>query len=190
MADGAASNKRLCCCSARKSPVPGRCAEKLSVPDALLDIAARVVAANVPFQRVEETCSPLPEPVLGRIVFWSFPRSEQHIRMYSSFVAGGGAASKCADDVEASPLPFDRGAKLLEAGAVDEVLQIGRHGVVPGWDTGGTGGCGYLLVPGILTTTLKLTLHPKLTLTPTLTLILHPNTNPKPDLFLKLGPWY
>jgi len=86
----------------------------------------------VPFQRVEETCSPLPEPVLGRIVFWSFPRSEQHIRMYSSFVASGGAAVKCGEDVETSPLPFDRGVKLLEAGAVEDVLQIGR---VPGYQT-------------------------------------------------------
>jgi len=121
-------NKRFCCCSARisaKSPVPGRSNEKTSVPDTLLDIAARVVAANVPFQRVEETCSPLPEPVLGRIVFWSFPRSEQHIRMYSSFVASGGAAVKCGEDVDTSPLPFDRGIKLLEAGAVEDVLQIG-----------------------------------------------------------------
>ena len=128
MADEVLSSKRFCCCSGRvsvKSPVSGRSSEKSSVPDTLLDIAARVVAANVPFQRVEETCSPLPEPVLGRIVFWSFPRSEQHIRMYSSFVASGSAAVKCGEDVEASPLPFDRGVKLLEAGAVDDVLQIG-----------------------------------------------------------------
>ena len=128
MADEMVSGKRFCCCSGRgsvKSPVTGRSSEKSSVPDTLLDIAARVVAANVPFQRVEETCSPLPEPVLARIVFWSFPRSEQHIRMYSSFVASGSAAVKCGEDVEASPLPFDRGVKLLEAGAVDDVLQIG-----------------------------------------------------------------
>ena len=45
--------------------------------------------------------------------------------MYSSFVASGGAAVKCGEDVEASPLPFDRGVKLLEAGAVEDVLQIG-----------------------------------------------------------------
>jgi len=132
MATEVGSNKRFCSCVARgsgKSPVPGRSVEKPYVPDTLLDIAARVVAANVPFQRVEETCSPLPEPVLGRIVFWSFPRSEQHIRMYSSFVASGIAAVKCGEDVETSPLPFDRGVKLLEAGAVDDVLQIGG---VPG----------------------------------------------------------
>jgi len=129
------SSKRFCCCSGRgtaKSPVPGRSSEKHFIPDTLLDISARVVAANVPFQRVEETCSPLPEPVLGRIVFWSFPRSEQHIRMYSSFVASGGAAVKCGEDVETSPLPFDRGVKLLEAGAVEDVLQIGS---VPGFDS-------------------------------------------------------
>ena len=129
MADEGGSNKRFCCCSGRgsaRSPVPGRSVEKPSVPDTLLDIAACVVAANVPFQRVEETCSPLPEPVLARIVFWSFPRSEQHIRMYSSFVASGGGAVKCGEDVEPSPLPFDRGVKLLEAGAVEDVLQIGK----------------------------------------------------------------
>jgi len=131
MAEEGALTKRFCCCSGRgsvaKSPVHGRCAEKTYVPDTLLDIAARVVAANVAFQRVEETCSPLPEPVLGRIVFWSFPRSEQHIRMYSSFVASGAAAVKCGEDVETSALPFDRGVKLLEAGAVDDVLQIGQN---------------------------------------------------------------
>jgi len=131
MADegGGALTKRFCCCSSRgsaKSPVHGRCAEKTYIPDSLLDIAARVVAANVAFQRVEERCSPLPEPVLARIVFWSFPRSEQHIRMYSSFVGGGGTTVKCGEDVETSALPFDRGVKLLEAGAVEDVLQIGQ----------------------------------------------------------------
>ena len=92
------------------------------MPDTLLDIAAKVVAANLPFQRVEETCCPLPEPVLGRIVYYSFPRNEDHIRMYSTFVAG---STKCSDDSEPAQLPFDRGVKLLESGAVEDVLQIG-----------------------------------------------------------------
>jgi hypothetical protein len=54
-------------------------------PDSLLDIAARIVAENEPFQRVEERLNDrIPEPVQRRIIFWSFPRNERDICMYSS----------------------------------------------------------------------------------------------------------
>uniref|UniRef100_A0A8C8HD40 SWIM-type domain-containing protein n=2 Tax=Oncorhynchus TaxID=8016 RepID=A0A8C8HD40_ONCTS len=58
-------------------------------PESLLDIAARRVAEKWPFQRVEERFERIPEPVQRRIVYWSFPRSEKEICMYSSFNAGG-----------------------------------------------------------------------------------------------------
>ena len=120
--------KKFCCCSGRNlAKSTGYSCSKDRTPtnpDSLLDISARVAAANVPFQRVEEICSPIPEPVLSRIVFWSFPLSEDHIRMYSSFVPG--VKSTNGDDGEVTQLPFDRGVKLLESGSVDDVLQIGN----------------------------------------------------------------
>ena len=53
-------------------------------PDSLLDITARMVAESEPFQRVEERYDRIPEPVQRRIIFWSFPRNERDICMYSS----------------------------------------------------------------------------------------------------------
>lgn len=53
-------------------------------PDSLLDITARMVAETEPFQRVEERYDRIPEPVQRRIIFWSFPRNERDICMYSS----------------------------------------------------------------------------------------------------------
>ncbi|XP_034458537.1 zinc finger SWIM domain-containing protein 6-like [Hippoglossus hippoglossus] len=62
---------------------------KTQNPETLLDIAARRVAEKWPFQRVEERFERIPEPVQRRIVYWSFPRSEREICMYSSFSTGG-----------------------------------------------------------------------------------------------------
>lgn len=53
-------------------------------PDSLLDTAARIVAENEPFQRVEEKYDRIPEPVQQKIIFYSFPRDERDIQMYSS----------------------------------------------------------------------------------------------------------
>lgn len=53
-------------------------------PDSLLDITARIVAESEPFQRIEEQYERIPEPVQRRIIFWSFPRNERDICMYSS----------------------------------------------------------------------------------------------------------
>ena len=61
----------------------------------------------------------IPEPVQSRIVFWSFPRNEADIKMYSSFAVS-------TKDNETPKLPFNQGVKLLEAGAVSNVLQIGE----------------------------------------------------------------
>ena len=88
-------------------------------PDTLLDLSARCVAENIPFQCVEERIAWIPEPVQRRIVFWSFPRNERDIQMYSSF------SMNPKDAAETEKLPFNVGVKLLESGAVDNVLQIG-----------------------------------------------------------------
>uniref|UniRef100_A0A8C2SQ66 Zinc finger SWIM-type containing 6 n=1 Tax=Coturnix japonica TaxID=93934 RepID=A0A8C2SQ66_COTJA len=111
---------------------------KTQSPESLLDIAARKVAEKWPFQRVEERFERIPEPVQRRIVYWSFPRSEREICMYSSFNTGsedpaaapGGAAAApggAADAADENRLPFRRGIALLDGGCVDNVLQVGFH---------------------------------------------------------------
>uniref|UniRef100_A0A8C8DK55 Zinc finger SWIM-type containing 6 n=1 Tax=Oryzias sinensis TaxID=183150 RepID=A0A8C8DK55_9TELE len=96
-------------------------------PESLLDIAARRVAEKWPFQRVEERFERIPEPVQRRIVYWSFPRSEKEICMYSSFNAGGEESGTSGDNNDETQLPFLRGVTLLESGWVDNVLQVGFH---------------------------------------------------------------
>ncbi|XP_054509247.1 zinc finger SWIM domain-containing protein 6-like [Agelaius phoeniceus] len=115
---------------------------KTQSPESLLDIAARKVAEKWPFQQVEERFERIPEPVQRRIVYWSFPRSEREICMYSSFNTGaedlttgpGGAAGGTAPGggadtaaVDENRLPFRRGIVLLDGGYVDNVLQVGFH---------------------------------------------------------------
>ncbi|GFR94922.1 zinc finger SWIM domain-containing protein 5 [Elysia marginata] len=89
--------------------------------DSLVDISARVVAENVPFQRIEQQYDRIPEPVQSKIVFWSFPRNERDIYMYSSY------ANSAKEHSENQKLPFHQGVRLLDNGAVDNVLQIGFH---------------------------------------------------------------
>lgn len=89
-------------------------------PESLLDICAKVVAENIPFQRVEEQFDRIPEPVQSRIVYWSFPRNERDICMYSSFT------NSSKEEGESQKLPFHQGIRLLENGSVDNVLQIGK----------------------------------------------------------------
>uniref|UniRef100_A0A8C4WAY8 Zinc finger SWIM-type containing 5 n=1 Tax=Gopherus evgoodei TaxID=1825980 RepID=A0A8C4WAY8_9SAUR len=112
---------------------PGAAA--LLQPESLLDAAAKRVAASWAFERVEGRFQRIPEPVQRRIVYWSFPRSERQICMYSSFQPGPAAAAAPAAAEEspapaappADGLPFRRGARLLDTGAVDSVLQVGFH---------------------------------------------------------------
>uniref|UniRef100_A0A665WU51 ZSWIM4-8 C-terminal domain-containing protein n=1 Tax=Echeneis naucrates TaxID=173247 RepID=A0A665WU51_ECHNA len=59
-------------------------------PESLLDCAAKAVAEKWAFERVEERFERIPEPVQRRIVYWSFPRNEKEICMYSSFQLGNG----------------------------------------------------------------------------------------------------
>ncbi|XP_063830949.1 zinc finger SWIM domain-containing protein 5-like [Ostrinia nubilalis] len=88
-------------------------------PPTLLDITAKIVAASIPFQRIEERYERIPEPVQRRVVYWSFPRDERDICMYSSL------ARAPPDDHR--NIAFCRGLKLLEAGCVESVLQVGFH---------------------------------------------------------------
>ncbi|KAL8164512.1 UNVERIFIED_CONTAM: hypothetical protein K2H54_052587 [Gekko kuhli] len=69
---------------------------------------------------VEERFSRVPEPVQKRIVFWSFPRSEREICMYSSL------GYHPPEGERDSRVPFNRGLNLLQSGAVDRVLQVVR----------------------------------------------------------------
>lgn len=121
---------------------------KTQSPESLLDIAARKVAEKWPFQRVEERFERIPEPVQRRIVYWSFPRSEREICMYSSFNTGaedpaagpggaaapGGAMDTATAAADENRLPFRRGIALLDGGCVDNVLQVGESpaGSAPG----------------------------------------------------------
>lgn len=88
-------------------------------PLSLLDLSAKCVAANIPFQHVEERCAPIPEPVQLKVVYWSFPRNERDICMYSSLHA-------TVSHNDAKRLPFQKGLTLLEENAVRDVLQVGR----------------------------------------------------------------
>ncbi|KAM7416060.1 hypothetical protein PAMA_018230 [Pampus argenteus] len=137
--------KRLCCrpgynpacrqgqraggvlCGGAGSAPGGSGNGKTHNPESLLDIAARRVAEKWPFQRVEERFERIPEPVQRRIVYWSFPRSEKEICMYSSFNAGAEESGTSGDNNDETQLPFLRGVTLLEGGWVDNVLQVGFH---------------------------------------------------------------
>lgn len=68
----------------------------------------------------------MPEPVQKRIVFWSFPRSEREICMYSSL------GCQPPEGEHDARVPFTRGLHLLQSGAVDRVLQVGECGPRPG----------------------------------------------------------
>uniref|UniRef100_A0A8C3QWH1 Zinc finger SWIM-type containing 5 n=1 Tax=Cyanoderma ruficeps TaxID=181631 RepID=A0A8C3QWH1_9PASS len=110
-----------------------------ALPESLLDAAAKRVAGSWAFERVEGRFQRIPEPVQRRIVYWSFPRSERQICMYSSFQPGRAAAAASPSPAAGPPppaapaapqgegLPFRRGIRLLETGAVDNVLQVGFH---------------------------------------------------------------
>lgn len=91
-------------------------------PDTLLDITAKTVAENIPFQRIEERYDRIPEPVQRRIIYWSFPRDERDICMYSSL----SRVSPVNTSGEHQNLSFYKGLKLLESGCVDNVLQVGE----------------------------------------------------------------
>lgn len=117
---------RRSCCVARSSTAAagaGTGGGARSSPDTLLDVTARIVAENIPFQRIEERYDRIPEPVQRRIIFWSFPRNERDICMYSSLSRVTPVNSSGG---EPQNLSFCKGLKLLEMGCVDNVLQVGE----------------------------------------------------------------
>uniref|UniRef100_A0A8B9L4X6 Zinc finger, SWIM-type containing 5 n=1 Tax=Astyanax mexicanus TaxID=7994 RepID=A0A8B9L4X6_ASTMX len=150
------ASKRPCLRPAPRGPGPGPGPgfhnSRTRCPESLLDCAAKAVAEKWAFERVEERFERIPEPVQRRIVYWSFPRNEREICMYSSFqcraagedapavgssatnagsgTAPGGAAGttgSAGTGAAGDGLPFRRGIRLLETGCVDNVLQVGFH---------------------------------------------------------------
>ena len=119
-----AAAKRLCTSRTHNSRGEvgsgGSNKKQLKQPDSLLDISSKVVAENIPFQRIEQQYDRIPEPVQSKIVYWSFPRNERDIYMYSSYANGAKEHS------ENQKLPFHQGVRLLEHGGVANVLQIGE----------------------------------------------------------------
>ncbi len=85
----APASKRPCLRPAPRGPGPGPGPgfpnSRFRCPESLLDCAAKAVAEKWAFERVEERFERIPEPVQRRIVYWSFPRNEREICMYSSF---------------------------------------------------------------------------------------------------------
>lgn len=151
------ASKRPCLRPAPRGPGPGPGPgfpnSRFRCPESLLDCAAKAVAEKWAFERVEERFERIPEPVQRRIVYWSFPRNEREICMYSSFqcrVAGeegpvvgssstvgtasvpGGVTNttgSAGTGATGDGLPFRRGIRLLETGCVDNVLQVGKLSV-------------------------------------------------------------
>ena len=92
----------------------------------LLDSCAKRVAETLPFHAVEDRLQGrIPEPVQERIIFWSFPRDEQHVRMYSSMDVGQLQVQQQPQHA-AHNSNFQRGVKLVEQNLVRNVLQIGK----------------------------------------------------------------
>ncbi|XP_049279462.1 zinc finger SWIM domain-containing protein 8 homolog [Anopheles funestus] len=83
-------------------------------PTSLTELSARCVAFYIPFELVEQMYPPVPEPIMLRIAFWSFPDNEEDIRLYSCL------ANSSADE-------FHRGEQLFKNRAVKDPLQIGFH---------------------------------------------------------------
>lgn len=85
-------------------------------PESLLDCAAKTVAEKWAYERVEERFERIPEPVQRRIVYWSFPRNEREICMYSSFQYRGGPGAGAAGGA-AGALPAEEGPPPPPPGA-------------------------------------------------------------------------
>lgn len=83
----------------------------------LSELSAKCVASHIPFELVEHVYPPVPEQLQLQIAFWSFPDSEDDIRLYSCLANGS------ADE-------FQRGEHLCRDRAVKDVLQIGKYLVV------------------------------------------------------------
>nr|XP_019956932.1 PREDICTED: zinc finger SWIM domain-containing protein 5 [Paralichthys olivaceus] len=107
------ASKRPCLRPAPRGPGPGpghgMPSSRYRSPESLLDCAAKAVAEKWAFERVEERFERIPEPVQRRIVYWSFPRNEKEICMYSSF--------QCRVAGEEGPVAATGGAGSAGSGA-------------------------------------------------------------------------
>ncbi|XP_072768929.1 zinc finger SWIM domain-containing protein 5 isoform X1 [Nerophis lumbriciformis] len=131
------ASKRPCLRPAPRGPGPGPgsglSASRHRSPESLLDCAAKAVAEKWAFERVEERFERIPEPVQRRIVYWSFPRNEKEICMYSSFqcrvageespaaataTSGSGGASSGAPTAASAAATTTTAAAVGTSGAV------------------------------------------------------------------------
>lgn len=80
--------------------------------ETLIEICSKLVAISFSIETVEESYPNLPEQIQLRIAFWSFPRNDDNIRLYSCLANG-------------SSEEFSRGEQLYRSKAVVEPLQIG-----------------------------------------------------------------
>ncbi|XP_030679633.1 zinc finger SWIM domain-containing protein 5 isoform X3 [Nomascus leucogenys] len=113
-------------------------------PESLLDCAAKTVAEKWAYERVEERFERIPEPVQRRIVYWSFPRNEREICMYSSFQYRGGPGAGAAGGA-AGASPAEEGPPPPPGAAAPAGSAPGgvAAGVSPALGAGaGAAGCG------------------------------------------------
>jgi hypothetical protein len=80
----------------------------------LVDICARYIALNMPFELVESFSQPVPEDLQLKITFASFPDSVEDIRLYSC-LANGNAEE------------YIKGEQLFNNKNVRNILQIGNY---------------------------------------------------------------
>lgn len=83
----------------------------------LLDLSARVVAENLPFEYVEKTIVHVPEPVQEKIIFYSFPQRDSDIYTYASFYS--------KTDKSRDKIPYYQGLEYFENDCVENAIQIG-----------------------------------------------------------------
>ncbi|PAA68801.1 hypothetical protein BOX15_Mlig019515g1, partial [Macrostomum lignano] len=78
----------------------------------LTNLCAKVIAQKLPFELVETHHPPVPEELQLKISFYSFPDSEDDIRLYCCLATG-------------SNEEFTQGEELYRQGAVSDCIQIG-----------------------------------------------------------------
>ncbi len=85
-----------------------------TVIPSLVDLCAKYVAANLPFELVESFEQPVPEDLQLKITFASFPDNIENIRLYSCLANG------TVDE-------YLRGEQLYQNKCVKKIMQIGFH---------------------------------------------------------------
>ena len=80
----------------------------------LVDMCAKYVAENIPYELVESYGQPVPEPVQLKIIRLSFPDKIENIRLYSCLANGN------VDE-------YLRGEQLYHNKCIKKIIQIGFH---------------------------------------------------------------